>query len=133
MVKFLKIFELDQEIVINRVHFSSFLYYFKDLTGNKDICIDPWTPNPLEYLNVGTYIGILVNIKEDSPEIFSRKVQAVAPLPSSPIPFMPKTSLTKEEHTLFLMSKNKVVIESVIMSTGVPYSDTFDVRIKRVI
>lgn len=34
---------------------------------------------------------------------------------------------------MFLMSKDKVVIETVVTSAGVPYCDTFDVRLKKVI
>lgn len=34
---------------------------------------------------------------------------------------------------MYLMSKDKVVIETVVNSSGVPYSDTFDVRLKKVI
>lgn len=37
VVKYLKIFELDQEVIVNRVPFSSFLYYFKDLMNCKEI------------------------------------------------------------------------------------------------
>jgi hypothetical protein len=54
VVKFLKLFELDQEVNINRTNFPSFLHYFKDLCEHTDCSIEPWTPNPLEYLNVGT-------------------------------------------------------------------------------
>ena len=55
MVKFLKLFELDQEVVMNRIPFSSFLSYFKDRTGNREISVNPWIPNPLEYLNVRNF------------------------------------------------------------------------------
>ncbi len=32
-----------------------FLSYFKDRTGNRDISVNPWVPNPLEYLNVRNF------------------------------------------------------------------------------
>jgi hypothetical protein len=34
---------------------------------------------------------------------------------------------------LYFFSKDKYVIESVIQNSGVPYSDTFNIRIKKVI
>lgn len=55
VVRFLKMFELDQEVVVNRTNFSSFLYYYKDSCEHKDINIQPWDPNPLEYLNVSKF------------------------------------------------------------------------------
>ena len=63
----------------------------------------------------------IVNIKEDASEAFTRQISAVVPLPPSGIPFMPKTSLTTEDQTMHLLTGNKVVIESVIRSKGVPY------------
>lgn len=35
VIKFLKLFELDQEVVINHANHSSFLYYFKDISSHK--------------------------------------------------------------------------------------------------
>lgn len=55
----------------------------------------------------------------------------VVPLPSSPIPFMPKFANTTEEQTLFILDHNRAVIESIMVNSGVPYSDTFDLRMKR--
>lgn len=55
------------------------------------------------------------------------------PLPPSGIPFMPKVSLTTEEQLMFLINGGKVVIESIIKNSGVPYCEAFDVRLKRVI
>jgi len=60
-------------------------------------------------------------------------VSAIVPLPSSGIPFMPKTSLTVEDHSLFIISKNKFVLESIIKNNGIPYCDSFDIRIKRTV
>ena len=57
----------------------------------------------------------------------------MVPLPPSGIPFMPKTSLTNEEQKMHLLTGNKVVIESITCSKGVPYCETFDVRLKRVL
>jgi hypothetical protein len=34
---------------------------------------------------------------------------------------------------MFLINKDKVVIESTVTNTGVPYCDAFDVRIKKII
>ena len=46
---------------------------------------------------------------------------------------MPKVSLTTETQTMFIMSKDLVVIETVVKNSGVPYCEAFDVRLKRVI
>jgi len=46
---------------------------------------------------------------------------------------MPKVSLTNETHSLFIFSKDKAVLEMVIKNYGVPYCDSFDVRIRRII
>ena len=55
------------------------------------------------------------------------------PLPNSGIPFMPKTSLTTEEQTLYLVQKDKYVIEAIVKSQGVPYCDTFDIRMRKTV
>lgn len=46
---------------------------------------------------------------------------------------MPKSSYTTEDQTMYLMSGDKVVIESVIKNSKIPYCEAFDVRLKRVI
>ena len=53
VVKYLKLFELEQEVVVNRTTYNSFLHYFKDVCEHTEISIDAWNPNPLEHLNVG--------------------------------------------------------------------------------
>ena len=42
LVKFLRWFELDVEITMNRTPFSSFTSYVKDFQENKDINVPPW-------------------------------------------------------------------------------------------
>ncbi len=46
---------------------------------------------------------------------------------------MPKVSLTYEDHSLFIINKDKAVLEIIIKNTGVPYCDSFDIRMRRII
>jgi hypothetical protein len=62
-----------------------------------------------------------------------RKITSQIPLPPSNIPFMPKLAPTIEDQTMFLINKDKVVIESIVKNTGIPYCDSYQLRMKRVI
>lgn len=126
IIKFLKIFELDQEITINRTSYPSFTYYFKDINEHKDISIEQWNPNPLDSINA-------ITLKQGCPDVFTRKVSAIIPLPPSNIPFMPKVSLTNEEHTLAVLNRNKFVFDSIVKNQGIPYCDSFDLRMRRTV
>lgn len=46
---------------------------------------------------------------------------------------MPKSSLTTEDQTLFIFSKDKYIIELIIKNQGVPYCDAFDIRMKKTV
>jgi hypothetical protein len=46
-------FELDQEVNINRTSFLSFTHFLKDLAEHKEMSVEQWSPNPLDYLNTG--------------------------------------------------------------------------------
>jgi len=54
----MKLFELDQEITINRVNYPSFTHYVKDFFQHKSINVEPWSPNPLDYCNISILIII---------------------------------------------------------------------------
>lgn len=44
---------------------------------------------------------------------------------------MPKSSFTTEDQSLFIINKDKYVIEMIVKSNGVPYCDAFDLRMKK--
>jgi hypothetical protein len=46
---------------------------------------------------------------------------------------MPKQAKSNENLTLYIYSKDKYVLESVIQNSGVPYSDTFNLRMRKII
>jgi hypothetical protein len=90
-------------------------------------------PKPLRLSQYRYSCPYSANIKEITPEVFTRKVAAIVPLPNSGIPFMPKTSYTTEEQTLYILNKDKFIIELIVKSQGVPYCDTFDIRMKKTV
>lgn len=49
------------------------------------------------------------------------------------VPFMPKTAKSKETQILFFFSKHKFILESCICTSGVPYSDTFQIEYKHIV
>ena len=46
---------------------------------------------------------------------------------------MPKNAKSEETQTLYLISKDKYILESIIQNSGVPYSDTFNLRILKTV
>ena len=64
---------------------------------------------------------------------FTKNINAMVPVANSGVPFMPKQAKSNEEQTLFLYSKNKYVVESVIQNSGVPYADSFNLRLQKVV
>ncbi len=58
---------------------------------------------------------------------------SLVPLPPSGIPFMPKCAATTEDQTMYLINKDKVVIETLVKNSGIPYCDTYNLIIKKVI
>ena len=67
------------------------------------------------------------------PLSFSRKISCVVPVANSGVPFMPKQAKSEETQTLFIISKDEYVIESTIQNSGVPYAETFNLKLKRVV
>ena len=57
----------------------------------------------------------------------------MVPVANSGVPFMPKQAKSDEENTLYIVSKDKYIIESIIQNSGVPYADTFNIRMKNII
>jgi hypothetical protein len=55
----------------------------------------------------------------------------MVPIPSSGVPFMPKEAKSHETVSLFWLSKDKYIIESTIQNSGVPYSDTFNIKMQK--
>ncbi len=45
---------------------------------------------------------------------------------------MPKTAKSEEQVTLYLYSKDKYIVESTIQNSGVPYSDTFNLKFQKI-
>ena len=92
--------------------------------------MDSQSPRPLQHQYLIPHAD---NIKEGSPELYLKKVVADVPLPASNIPFMPKSALTLEEHSLYLLNKNKYIMEAVVKTAGIPYCDAYDLRIKKTV
>jgi hypothetical protein len=46
----------------------------------------------------------------------------MVPIPNSNIPFMPKVTKSDEVHKLYIFSKDKYMIESIIKNSGAPYT-----------
>ena len=56
----------------------------------------------------------------------------MVPISNSGVPFMPKFAKSEETVSLYIYSKDKYVIESTIQNSGVPYADTFNLRLRKV-
>lgn len=57
----------------------------------------------------------------------------MVPISAAGVPFMPKTAKSDEIQALYFISKNKYIIESTIQNSGAPYTDCFNVKLKRTI
>lgn len=57
----------------------------------------------------------------------------MVPISAAGVPFMPKAARSDETQTLFFISKNKYIIQSVIQNSGAPYTDCFSVRLRRTV
>jgi hypothetical protein len=44
---------------------------------------------------------------------------------------MPKHAKSEERQTLFFLSADHFIVESVIQNSGVPYADSFNIRIRK--
>lgn len=78
-------------------------------------------------------IVYIADIKDNTPISFTKKIFCIVPVPNSGVPFMPKQAKSNENLTLYIYSKDKYVLESVIQNSGVPYSDTFNLRMRKII
>ena len=57
----------------------------------------------------------------------------MVPISAAGVPFMPKAARSDEVQALYFVSKNKYVIESTIQNSGAPYTDCFNVKLKRTV
>ncbi len=57
----------------------------------------------------------------------------MVPISAAGVPFMPKAARSDEVQKLNFVSKNKYFIESTIQNSGAPYTDCFNVKLKRTI
>lgn len=46
---------------------------------------------------------------------------------------MPKEAKSREVQKLFLISKDKYIIESYVQSSGAPYADSFHVNTRKIV
>lgn len=125
-MKFFRLFDSGQQITHNRRTHKSFLQFCKDAVGHKQIQIHHFRPNILEYLNLN-------NIKFNTPLKIQRKLAAMVPISAAGVPFMPKAARSDETQSLYFVSKNKYIVESIIQNSGAPYTDSFNIRLKRTI
>ena len=57
----------------------------------------------------------------------------MVPVANTGVPFMPKQAKSEETHILYIVSKDKFILESTIQNSGVPYSDTFNLKMLKVV
>lgn len=57
----------------------------------------------------------------------------MVPIANSGVPFMPKAAKSDELQCLFFFSKNKYIIESMIQNSGAPYTDCFNICLRRIV
>ena len=57
----------------------------------------------------------------------------MVPIAAAGIPFMPKAARSDELQSLYFISRNKYIIESTIQNSGAPYTDCFNVKLKRTV
>lgn len=57
----------------------------------------------------------------------------MVPIAAAGIPFMPKAARSDETQMLYFVSRNKYYIESTIQNSGAPYTDCFNVKLKRTV
>jgi hypothetical protein len=75
----------------------------------------------------------IANLKNTTPDKFERKIRCLVPIINSGVPFMPKHAKSDERVSLFFISKDKYIIETTIQNSGVPYSDTFNIRMQKIV
>ncbi len=46
---------------------------------------------------------------------------------------MPKAARSDEVQSLYFVSKNKYIIQSTVQNSGAPYTDCFNVRLRRTV
>ena len=69
------------------------------------------------------------NIKVNTPLSFNRKINCMVPVANTGVPFMPKQAKSEETQTLYIISANKFLVESSVQNSGVPYSETFNLKL----
>jgi hypothetical protein len=57
----------------------------------------------------------------------------MVPVANTGVPFMPKQAKSEETQILYIVSKDKFILESTIQNSGVPYSDTFNLKMLKVV
>ncbi len=57
----------------------------------------------------------------------------MVPISAAGVPFMPKAARSDEVQSLYFVSKNKYIIQSIVQNSGAPYTDCFNVRLRRTV
>lgn len=60
-------------------------------------------------------------------------MSAMVPISAAGIPFMPKAAKSDEIQSLYFVSRDKYIVQSIIRNSGAPYADCFNVRLKKTI
>ena len=103
--------------------FSTSKYWTDYLSprGDTDIVITDWSPAPPAYYSPGN--------KAIWPDSSTRQLTYTHPVREK-MPFVPKTCACTESWTIFWVSKQKFLVDCVVLVRGVPMAESFEVKMR---
>lgn len=103
--------------------FSTSKYWTDYLSprGDTDIVITDWSPAPPAYYSPDN--------KAIWPESSTRQLTYTHPVREK-MPFVPKTCACTENWTIFWVSKQKFLVDCVVLVRGVPMAESFEVKMR---